>query len=116
METPTPALNLVAPAGSLAALKAALNAGADAVYLGLKNATNARNFAGLNFTETDVRAVLDLAHAMGRQVLFASNTFPPAGRTHEWRPAVDAAHALQAGAALLAEPGLAASNRQTHHR
>ena len=49
-------MELVAPAGSLAALKAAVEAGADAVYLGLKNATNARNFAGLNFTEADIRA------------------------------------------------------------
>src|SRR3546814_6935976 len=101
METRTSALDLVAPAGSLTALKAALNAGADAVYLGLKNATNARNFAGLNFTETDVRAGIDLAHAMGRQVLFAINTFPQAGRTHECRAAVDAAHALQIGRAYV---------------
>ena len=47
-------IELVAPAGSLAALKAAVEAGADTVYLGLKNATNARNFAGLNFTESDI--------------------------------------------------------------
>lgn len=75
----------MAPAGSLAALKAALNAGADTVYLGLKNATNARNFAGLNFTEADIRTGVDLAHSMGRQVLFAINTFPQAGRGIEWR-------------------------------
>ena len=47
-------MELIAPAGNLAALKAAVLAGADAVYLGLKNATNARNFAGLNFTEADI--------------------------------------------------------------
>jgi len=114
METRTSTLDLVAPAGSLAALKAALNAGADAVYLGLKNATNARNFAGLNFTETDVRAGVDLAHAMGRRVLFAINTFPQAGRTHEWRAAVDAAHALQADAVIMADPGLMAYTRDRY--
>ena len=32
-------MELIAPAGNLAALKAAVLAGADAVYLGLKNAT-----------------------------------------------------------------------------
>jgi collagenase-like PrtC family protease len=40
---------LVCPAGSLRALTLAIDAGADAVYMGLKDATNARNFAGLNF-------------------------------------------------------------------
>lgn len=106
METRTPHLDLVAPAGSLAALKAALHAGADAVYLGLKNATNARNFAGLNFTEPDLRAGIDLAHAMGRQVLFAINTFPQAGRIQEWRAAVDAAYTFGADALIMADPGL----------
>ena len=36
---------LVCPAGSLRALQLAVDAGADAVYLGLKDATNARNFS-----------------------------------------------------------------------
>ena len=40
---------LVCPAGSLPALKAAVDNGADCVYLGFRDATNARNFAGLNF-------------------------------------------------------------------
>ena len=58
MHSPTPAaaqpaaaaptLELVCPAGSLPALKAALDHGASCVYLGLRDATNARNFAGLN--------------------------------------------------------------------
>lgn len=43
-------MELLCPAGNLASLKTALNAGADAVYLGLKDDTNARSFAGLNFT------------------------------------------------------------------
>ncbi|MBI3369253.1 MAG: U32 family peptidase, partial [Burkholderiales bacterium] len=47
--------DLVCPAGSLRALKLAVDAGADAVYLGLRNATNARNFAGLNFDDDQLR-------------------------------------------------------------
>ena len=42
---------LVCPAGSLPALKGAIDEGADCVYLGFRDATNARNFAGLNFDE-----------------------------------------------------------------
>ena len=101
-------MELVAPAGSLAALKAALQAGADAVYVGLQNATNARNFSGLNFSEAQLASGLEMAHRMGRKVLFAINTFPQAGRTAEWRAAIDTAHSLGADAVILADPGLLA--------
>lgn len=114
MNDPIPPMELVAPAGSLAALKAALQAGADAVYLGLKNATNARNFAGLNFSEDDIRRGVALAQEMDRQVLFAINTFPQPGRTREWRTAVDIAHDLGADAVILADPGLLAYARDRY--
>lgn len=107
-------MELIAPAGSLAALQAAIQAGADAVYLGLKNATNARNFAGLNFTEADLHTGIELAHRHGRKVLFAINTFPQAGRSAEWRAAVDAAQRLGGDAVILADPGLMAYARDRH--
>ena len=71
MPGPTPTMShdlripqLVCPAGSLRALHSAVDAGADAVYLGLKDATNARNFAGLNFDDAQVRdgVALSLIH------------------------------------------------------
>jgi hypothetical protein len=49
----------------LRALTLAIDAGADAVYLGLKDATNARNFAGLNFEDAQVREGVAYAHARG---------------------------------------------------
>jgi len=42
-------MELVCPAGSLPALRAAVDNGADCVYIGLRDGTNARNFPGLNF-------------------------------------------------------------------
>ena len=111
---PAKKIELVAPAGSLAALKAALQAGADTVYIGLKNATNARNFAGLNFTEPDIRTGVEIAHRMGRQVLIAINTFPQPGQTSVWRAAIDCAHALGADAVILADPGLLAYARERY--
>ncbi len=42
-------MELLCPAGSLPAVKAAVDHGADAIYIGFKDATNARHFAGLNF-------------------------------------------------------------------
>lgn len=40
-------MELLCPAGNLPALKAAIENGADAVYIGLKDDTNARHFAAL---------------------------------------------------------------------
>lgn len=41
------AMELLCPAGNLPALKAAIDQGADAVFIGFKDDTNARHFAGL---------------------------------------------------------------------
>ena len=43
-------IELVCPAGSLPALKTAIDNGADCVYMGFRDDTNARNFTGLNFS------------------------------------------------------------------
>ena len=42
-------MQLVCPAGNLPALRTAIDAGADAVYVGFRDQTNARAFPGLNF-------------------------------------------------------------------
>ena len=107
-------LDLVAPAGSLLALKTAIDKGADAVYLGLRNATNACNFGGLNFSENDIRLGVDYAHAKGREVLFAINTYPQARAVQEWRSAIDTAVTMGANAVILADPGLMAYARDKH--
>lgn len=107
-------MELVAPAGSLLALKTALEHGADTVYLGLKNSTNARNFAGLNFTEAEIQQGLDYAHQRGKQVLFAINTYAQPGRTQEWQQAIDSAVRLNADAIILADPGLLRYARQRY--
>ncbi len=98
--------DLVCPAGSLPALKAAIDNGADAVYLGFKNDTNARNFAGLNFDTRTMGEGVRYAHAKGREVLLAINTFPQAGRIADWHSAVDAAVDLGVDAIILADIGL----------
>jgi O2-independent ubiquinone biosynthesis protein UbiU len=105
---------LVCPAGSLRALQGAVEAGADAVYLGLKDATNARNFAGLNFDETQVRDGVACAHAHGAQVLMALNTFADARDAGPWYRAVDAAVALGADALIVADTAVMAYCRDQH--
>ncbi|MFT3818446.1 MAG: peptidase U32 family protein [Rubrivivax sp.] len=95
--------HLVCPAGSLRALTVAVDAGADAVYLGLKDATNARNFAGLNFDEAQIREGIAYAHGRGAQVLMALNTFADARQPAPWFAAADKAAALGADALIVAD-------------
>ncbi|SFN81367.1 putative protease [Formivibrio citricus] len=105
---------LICPAGSLPALKTAVDNGADAVYTGFKNATNARNFAGLNFTDTQLAEGIRYAQSRGREVLIAINTFAQAGRLAEWRASIDRAADLGADAIILADMGLLAYAHKTH--
>jgi putative protease len=105
---PTESLELVCPAGSLPALKAAVDNGADCVYLGFRDATNARNFAGLNFDEKAVNAGIHYAHERARKVFVALNTYPKAANPDIWRSAVDLAAQSGVDAVILADPGLMA--------
>lgn len=100
-------LELVCPAGTPAALRAAIDAGADTVYLGLRDATNARNFPGLNFDRTELAEGLAFAHEHGSKVLLAVNTFPKAGEPEPWHKAIDDAAALGVDAVIIADIGLA---------
>ena len=105
---------LVCPAGSLAALKAAVDNGADDVYLGFRNDTNARNFAGLNFDDKAVAEGIRYAHQRGRKVLVAINTYAQAGRFADWTRAVDRAAELSVDAVIIADPAVLDYATKTH--
>ena len=109
-------MELVCPAGSLPALRAAVDAGADWVYLGLRDETNARNFAGLNFDEVALAAGLAYAHARRRKVLLALNTYPQAATWARWTKAVDLAAARDVDAIIVADLGLLDYAHRTHPR
>lgn len=69
-----PIPELLAPAGNLDALKAALHFGADAVYGGMKQ-YGLRAFAG-NFDEEALREAVRLCHAAGKKFYLTMNIFP----------------------------------------
>ena len=106
--------HLVCPAGALPALKAAVDHGADAVYCGFRDSTNARNFAGLNFDATTLRQGIAYAHGHGAQVLLAINTFAQAGRVPQWERAVDAAVGFGVDALIVADLALLAYTARRH--
>lgn len=102
----TPCIELVCPAGGLPALKAAVDNGADSVYFGFKDATNARNFTGLNFDLAQIREGIAYAREHGRKVLLALNTFPLPNNQTDWTLAIDRAAELGVNAVIMADPGL----------
>lgn len=107
-------MQLICPAGSLPALKAAVRQGADAVYVGFRDDTNARHFAGLNLDDKQLQSGLQLIRDNGRQLYVAVNTYAlPDGWTR-WQRAVDQAAALGVDALIAADPGVLAYASRRH--
>jgi putative protease len=65
-------IELLAPAGTFECFRAAINAGADAVYLGGEK-FGARAYAG-NFTTEEIIEALRIAHIFGRKIYLTVNT------------------------------------------
>jgi len=108
------AFELVCPAGSLPALKAAVDNGANSVYLGFRDATNARNFAGLNFDAKAIAQGILYAQQRGVKVLLALNTYPQPSGWQLWREALDRAADAGVDAVILADLGLMEYARRRH--
>ena len=107
-------MKLVCPAGSLPALRAAVDHGADDVYTGIKDETNARKFAGLNFERRQLAEGIAYAHRHGRRVLLALNTYPQPATSGKWRRAVDLAADMGVDAIIVADVGLMRYAAATH--
>lgn len=92
-------MELICPAGTPAAYREAADAGADAIYCGFRNDTNARNFPGLNFSPQELADAVAYGRAKGVGTYVALNTFMRAGDEDLWYGA--AAEAVAAGAEAL---------------
>lgn len=99
-------MELLCPAGNLPALKTAIDNGADAVYIGLKDDTNARHFAGLNFNDGKLAKAADYVHQRGKKLHVAINTFAHASGEGRWKKAVDNAVAIGTDALIIADLGV----------
>jgi len=105
---------IVCPAGNLPALKAAVDAGGDCVYMGFRNASNARNFEGLNFSREEAEEGVCYAHSHGTQVFVAVNTSPSTCNITPWTSSVDLASELDADAVILSDLALLGYARDRH--
>ncbi|HBM90541.1 MAG TPA: protease [Rhodospirillaceae bacterium] len=102
----TACLELVAPAGTPAAARAAIEAGADTIYCGFRDCTNARNYPSLNFDLQEMEETVAFAHDKGKKLLVAINSFPRAGEPEAWHKAIDNAASLGVDAVIMADIGL----------
>lgn len=96
-------MELLCPAGNLPALKTAIDCGADAVYIGFKDDTNARHFAGLNFSGKKLDKAVQYVHDQGKKIHVALNTFAHPNGFERWSSAVDQAADLGIDALIVAD-------------
>ena len=107
-------MQLVCPAGSLPALKAAVRQGADAVYVGFRDDTNARHFAGLNFNDKQLESGISFAQQHNKHVYIAVNTYAQPEGWNRWQRAVDQAADLRVNALIAADPAVLAYATKQH--
>ena len=96
-------VELLCPAGSMEALKAALHFGADAVYGGMKR-FGLRAFAG-NFDEEQLREAVALCHAAGKKFYLTMNVFPFDDQMDDFVETARIAHAIGVDAAIVSDIG-----------
>src|SRR5690554_390290 len=101
-------MELLCPAGSMPALKAAIDNGADAVYVGLKDDTNARHFAGLNLGDSGLKDAVSYAHRHQRKIHVAINTFAHPDGWERCKNAVDLAVECGVDVLIIADLSLLA--------
>ena len=94
---------LLAPAGGMDALRAALHFGADAVYGGMKK-YGLRAFAG-NFSPDELAEAISLAHKTGKKFYVTMNCYPFDDELEDFIAAAGLAAELGADAVIAADPG-----------
>lgn len=104
-------VELLAPAGNMAALHAAVAGGADAVYLGLET-FNARRGAD-NFTLETLREACDFAHLRGVSIYVTMNTIILPDEVGEALECVRQAYRAGADGFIVQDIGLAAEISRT---
>lgn len=98
-------MELLAPAGSIDSLRAAVQSGADAVYLG-GSRFSARSFAK-NFELSDLKETIDYCHLRGVKVHIAANTLIKENETDDFIEYIGEINRLGADAVIIQDFGMA---------
>ncbi len=95
---------LLAPGGSLAKLKTAIDFGADAVYIG--GEMFSLRVAAENFSYDDMKEGIEYAHKRGKKVYLTANVLPHNGDIDEFEDFVREIRPLGFDAVLVADLGM----------
>jgi len=101
---------LLAPAGGMEALTAAVENGADAVYIGAR-AFSARGYAS-NFSDEELEQAIDYAHLRGVKIYVTVNTLLKEGEVKSALMLLSRLREMGADAIIIQDPGLIALSRK----
>lgn len=102
---------LLAPAGNMESLKAAIEAGADAIYLG-GYMFGARSFAG-NFSNEEIKEAVTYAHLYGVKIYVTVNTLIYEDEVETFMSYVDFLYQSDVDAVIIQDLGMLDLIRQT---
>ena len=105
-------VELLAPAGNMESLKAAINAGCDAVYLG-GYMFSARSFAG-NFSDEELIEAIKYAHLYGVKVYVTVNTIIYEREVNMFMEYIDFLHKNNVDAVIMQDLGMMDLVRNTY--
>ena len=103
---------LLAPVGNMECLKAAINAGCDAVYLSGRN-FGARSFAG-NFSNEELEIAINTCHLYGIKVYITVNTLVYDVEVDRFINYIDYIHKLGVDAVIMQDIGMIDLVRKTY--
>lgn len=98
-------IELLAPAGTVESLYAAINSGADAIYMG-GTKFSARAYAS-NFTNEDLKYVVKYAHLYGVKIFIAVNTLIKENELKEAIEYIDFLYSIGVDALIVQDFGIA---------
>lgn len=105
-------IELLAPVGNMECLKAAINAGCDAVYLAGKS-FGARSFAG-NFSNEELEEAINTCHLYGVKVYITVNTIIYDVEVDRFMEYIDYIHKLGVDAVIMQDIGMIDLVRKTY--
>jgi len=105
-------IELLAPVGNMECLKAAINAGCDAVYLAGKS-FGARSFAG-NFSKEELEVAINTCHLYGVKVYVTVNTIILDVEVYRFMEYIDYIHKIGVDAVIMQDIGMIDLVRKTY--
>jgi len=103
---------ILAPAGTLDAIEAVVEAGADAVYVGGKNLNMRQHRMSYNLSDTEVADAIELAHSRGAKLYFTLNSLVVDSQLQQVRKTLEMLGKIGPDAIIVQDLAIAAMARE----